>query len=240
VRLAGRRALVTGGSSGIGFAIARRLLEEGAEVTITGRDEERLAAARAELGCAAVRADASRPDDVARATAAAGPIDVLVANAGRRGGGRVSEIELDEWEELFATNVRGVYLHARAAFPGMQARGGGCVITIGSDVSLVGDPSIGAYSVSKAAALALTRMLALDGAAAGIRCNCVCPGDIRPEAGERPPWPLPPLGRLGEATDVAGAVAFLASDDAAWITGASFVVDGGMSAGYGTASYGAP
>lgn len=238
MRLAGKAALVTGGSSGIGFAIARAFLAEGATVTITGRDEQRLARAAAELGCAHVVADAADEADVARATEAAAPFDVLVANAGTGVRARVVETAPGDWDRVFAVNVRGPYLHARAAFPVLRARGGGAIVNVASDVALVGDPAVGAYSVSKAALVMLSNMLALDGAPFGIRSNCLCPGDVKPGMrvlGEDwTAWPLPPLGRLGEAEDVAAAAVFLASDEASFVTGATLAVDGGMRAGYGT------
>ncbi len=237
-RLAGKAALVTGGSSGIGLAIARAFLAEGASVTITGRDRHRLAVAAAELGCRAVQADASVPADVERATSQAAPFDILVNNAGTGVWARVTETSPADWERIFAVNVRGAFLHARAALPVLRRRGGGAIINIASDVALVGDPEVGAYSVSKAALLMLSNMLALDGAPYGIRSSCICPGDVKPgmrDLGERwQEWPLPPLGRVGEPGDVAAAAVYLASDEASFVTGAVLVVDGGMRAGYGT------
>lgn len=237
-RLAGKAALVSGGSSGIGLAIARAFLAEGASVTITGRDPERLAAAARELGCRAIAADAAREEEVERATARAAPFQILVNNAGCGIRARVTETSTADWERIFAVNVRGAFLHARAAFPVLRRAGGGAIVNIASDVALVGDPAVGAYSVSKAAVVMLSNMLALDGAPHGIRSNCLCPGDIKPgmrELGERwQDWPLPPLGRLGEAEDVAAAAVYLACDEAAFVTGAVLVVDGGMRAGYGT------
>lgn len=236
-RLEGKAALVTGGTSGIGLAVARAFLAEGARVTVTGRNPERLEAAEA-LGLAAVRADVTSPEDVERATREAAPFDILVNNAGTGVRGRVVDTALADWERTFAVNVRGAFLHARAAFPVLRERGGGAIVNVGSDVSLVGDPEIGAYSVSKAALLMLSNMLALDGAPHGIRSNCICPGDTKPgmrELGERwQDWPRPPLGRFGEAADVAAAAVFLASDEASFVTGAVLAVDGGMRAGYGT------
>lgn len=237
-RLAGKAALVTGGSAGLGLAIARAFLAEGASVTITGRDRRRLAAAAAELGCQAVQADASVPEDVERATSEAAPFDILVNNAGTGVRGRVTETSLADWERIFAVNVRGPFLHARAALPVLRDRGGGAIVNVASDVALAGDPEIGAYSVSKAALLMLSSMLALDGAPYGIRSNCLCPGDVKPgmrDLGQRwQEWPLPPLGRLGEPGDVAAAAVYLACDEASFVTGAVLVVDGGMRAGYGT------
>ena len=237
-RLAGKTALVTGGSSGIGLAIARAFLAEGASVVITGRDRERLASAARQLGCRAIQADASRPEDVERATAEAAPFDILVNNAGTGVRARVTETSLADWERILAVNVGGAFLHAKAAFPVLRARGGGAIVHVASDVALVGDPAVGAYSVSKAALVMLSNMLALDGAPYGIRSSCVCPGDVKPgmrELGERwQDWPLPPLGRLGRAEDVAAAAVYLASDEASFVTGAVLVVDGGMRAGYGT------
>ncbi len=237
-RLAGKRALVTGGSSGIGLAIARAFLAEGASVVITGRDRERLAVAARELGCRAVQADASLPEDVERATLEAAPFDILVNNAATGVRARLTETSLADWERILAVNVGGPFLHAKAAFPVLRSRGGGAIVNVASDVALVGDPAVGAYSVSKAALVMLSNMLALDGAPYGIRSSCLCPGDIKPgmrDLGERwQDWPLPPLGRLGEAEDVAAAAVYLSSDEASFVTGAVLVIDGGMRAGYGT------
>lgn len=238
MRLSGKGALVTGGGSGIGLGIARAFLAEGATVTITGRDPARLEAAAGELGCAWLQADVTDPDAVERATRAAAPFDLLVNNAGTGVRGRVSETSFADWERTFAVNVHGAFLHAQAAFPVLRERGGGAILNVGSDVSLVGDPEIGAYSVSKAALLMLSNMLALDGATHGIRSNCICPGDTKPgmrELGERwEEWPPAPLGRVGEPEDVAAAAVYLASDEAAFVTGVALAVDGGMRAGYGT------
>ena len=251
--LAGRTALVTGGTSGLGLETARLFLREGARVLVTGRDEGRGRAAVDALSrdgeCAFLRAEASSTADAERAVAMArerwGGLDVLVNNAGVGVRKAVSDTSEAEWDGIMAVNVKGYYLHARAALP-LLAERRGSMVHLGSDAGVTGERSIGAYSVSKAAVVMLSKMLALDGGPLGVRSNCVCPGDIAPgmrhmlsaEGGERPEdhwrgWPLPPLGRYGEAGDVAEAVLYLASDRSAFCTGAVLLVDGGMRAWYG-------
>ena len=147
-----------------------------------------------------------------------------------------------------AVNLRGYFLYAKAAYPHLAARRG-CIVHVASDAGVMGEPGIGAYSVSKAAVIMLSMMLAVEGGPDGVRSNCIAPGDIWPgmrhfgspgqddPAGndERPEdWRTPPIGRIGQAEDVAGAAAYLAGDDAAFVTGAVLLVDGGMRAAHGT------
>jgi NAD(P)-dependent dehydrogenase (short-subunit alcohol dehydrogenase family) len=249
-RLAGKRALITGGTTGIGFAIAERFLREGATVVVTGRDEElglRAQAALRESGQAwfAV-ADAGDPAAVARSVDLAveriGTMDVLVNNAGIGIEAGLLDTPLADYDRVMDVNVRGYFLYAKAAYPLLAARRG-CMIHIASDAGVWGEQSIGLYSVSKAAVVMLGKMLALEGGADGVRSNVLCPGDIwpgmrhmappgeedRPEGGD---WVVPPVGRIGEARDVAAAAVFYASDEAEFITGTTLLVDGGMTAGY--------
>jgi NAD(P)-dependent dehydrogenase (short-subunit alcohol dehydrogenase family) len=249
-RLAGKRALVTGGTTGIGLAIASRFLREGASVVITGRNEDLGRAAEMELASAGqswfVAADAADPDAVTRSVQQAadhlGGLDVLVNNAGIGVQAGLLQTPLADFDRVMDVNVRGYYLYAQAAYPHL-ARGRGSMIHIASDAGIWGEQSIGLYSVSKAAVVMLGKMLALEGGPDGVRSNVLCPGDIwpgmrhmaepgqddRPESGD---WPLPPIGRIGQASDVAAAAVFYASDEAGFITGTTLLVDGGMTAGY--------
>jgi len=246
--LEGRAALVTGGTSGIGLAIAERLARDGARVVVTGRDEQRGRAAAARLGEAGrfVAADAADAGAVERSVASAleamGRLDVLVNNAGIALTERLVDTPVGEFDRLMAANVRGCFLYARACMPALTETRGS-MVHIGSDAGLRGEQPIGAYSVTKAAVVMLSKMLALDGAPAGVRSNCVCPGATTPgmlhsgpasdpERGEdASAWPPAPLGRVGTADDVAAAVAFLAGDEAAFVSGAVLLVDGANGAG---------
>jgi len=249
-RLEGKHALVTGGTSGIGYAIADRFLREGATVVITGRDEglglHAEAALRGSGEAGFVPADAADPDAVARSVDLAvrqlGSLDVLVNNAGIGTEASLLDTPLADYDRVMNVNVRGCFLYAQAAHPHL-ARRRGCMIHIASDAGIWGEQSIGLYSVSKAAVVMLGKMLALDGGPDGVRSNVLCPGDTwpgmrhmappgeedRPESGD---WPVPPIGRIGQARDVAAAAVFYASDEADFITGTTLLVDGGMTAGY--------
>jgi meso-butanediol dehydrogenase / (S,S)-butanediol dehydrogenase / diacetyl reductase len=249
-RLEGKHALVTGGTTGIGFAIAERFLHEGAVVAVTGRNQEQGRRAEAALRASGesyfFAADAADPAAVAQSVAAAvrhlGALDVLVNNAGIGVQARVLDTPLADFDQMLAVNVRGYFLHARAAYPHLAHRRG-CMIHIASDAGVWGEQSIGLYSVSKAAVVMLGKMLALDGGRDGVRSNVLCPGDTwpgmrhmappgeddRPQSGA---WPIPPIGRIGQARDVAAAAVFYASDEAGFITGTTLLVDGGMTAGY--------
>ena len=249
-QLDGKRALITGGTTGIGLAIAERFLHEGAAVTVTGRDPDlgqRAEAVLRGVGDACfVRADAAGPEAVIASVEVAldhlGALDVLVNNAGIGVEARLLDTPLADFDRVMAVNVRGYFLYAQAAYPHL-ARRRGSMIHIASDAGMWGEQAIGLYSVSKAAVVMLGKMLALDGGPDGVRSNVLCPGDTwpgmrhmappgqedRPESGD---WPVPPIGRIGEARDVAAAAVFYASDEAEFITGTSLLVDGGMTAGY--------
>jgi len=249
-RLAGKDALITGGTTGIGFAIAERFLAEGAAVVITGRDLEigkRAQQALRESGQAwFVRADAGDPAAVIESTAVAvehlAGLDVLVNNAGVGVEAGLLDTPVEDYDRLMAVNVRGYFLYARAAYPHLAARRGS-MIHIASDAGIWGEQSIGLYSVSKAAVVMLGKMLALEGGPDGVRSNVLCPGDTwpgmrhmappgeddRPESGD---WPVPPIGRIGRPGDVAAAAVFYASAETEFITGTTLLVDGGMTAGY--------
>jgi len=243
-----RRALVTGGTTGLGFAIAERFLAEGARVVITGRDLDLGRQAEQALGPGArfVGADAADPDAVSSSVAAAadylGGLDVLVNNAGIGVAARLIDTPLADFDRVMNVNVRGCLLYAQHSYPYL-ARCRGCMIHIASDAGVWGEQATGLYSVTKAAVVMLGKMLALDGSADGVRSNVLCPGDTWPgmrhmappgeqDRGESGAWPLPPIGRIGEARDVAAAAVFYASSESEFITGTTLLVDGGMTAGY--------
>jgi len=249
-RLAGKQVLVTGGTTGIGFAIAERFLREGAGVVVTGRDQGLGSRAEAALRDAGqswfLAADAGDPAAVVRSVDLAverlGALDVLVNNAGIGVEASLLRTPLADYDRLMDVNVRGYFLYAQAAYRHLAGRRG-CMIHIASDAGIWGEQSIGLYSVSKAAVVMLGKMLALEAGTDGVRSNVICPGDTwpgmrhmappgesdRPESGD---WPLPPIGRIGHPGDVAAAAAFYASDEAEFITGTTLLVDGGMTAGY--------
>jgi NAD(P)-dependent dehydrogenase (short-subunit alcohol dehydrogenase family) len=245
MRLAGKVAIVTGGGSGIGRAIAQAFAREGAGVVIAGRDSGKLQQAAREMGadCLAFMADVSRPADVEKLVAAAGErfkrVDVLVNNAAVLLPGTAESLSEDDFDQTFSINVRGLWLLARAVLPRMRAAGGGSIINIGSVLSMVGARNRVAYAASKGAVLAMTRAMALDHAAEKIRVNCICPGIVETELVakfnsdenvRRQRLALHPVGRFGQPEDVAGLAVFLASDESAWITGTAQTVDGGYSA----------
>ena len=243
-----RRALVTGGTTGLGFAIAERFLAEGARIVITGRDVSLGRRAEQALGPGArfVRADAADPGAVASSVAAAakhlGGMDVLVNNAGIGVTARLIDTPLADYDRVMSVNVRGYLLYAQQSRPHL-ARSHGCMIHIASDAGIWGEQETGLYSMTKAAVVMLGKMLALDVGPDGVRSNVLCPGDIWPgmrhmappgedDRSESGDWPLPPIGRIGEARDVAAAAVFYASDESQFITGTTLLVDGGMTAGY--------
>lgn len=256
MELQGKAALITGGTTGLGLETARRFLQEGARVVVTGRTVElgeRAARELATFGDAAyVRADAADPPQVeasvAEAVARMGGLDVLVNNAGVGAVAGVLDTPLDVYDAIMDINVRGYFLYAKAAFPHLEARHGN-MVHVSSDAGIRGEVEISIYSVSKAAVVMLSDMLAIDGGRRGVRSNAVCPGDTAPgmrhmtapgqEQREDDPstWPRPPLGRIGEARDVADAVVFLASERASFVNGVSLLVDGGMRAGMRTESW---
>jgi meso-butanediol dehydrogenase / (S,S)-butanediol dehydrogenase / diacetyl reductase len=238
------RALVTGGTSGIGAAVVERFCSEGAAVVFTGRDPARAEEVEARTGASFVRADVRDPGaaraSVRAAVASLGGLDALVANAGVLHEAALSETSDEAWDTVLETNLAGPYLYAVAALPELRAAEGGSITMVSSDAGIWGETTIGAYSVSKRALNMLVQVLCVEAGPHGIRVNAVCPGDTAPgmathvggriDPGDTSDWILPPLGRVGTAADVASAVAFFASPEAAFCNGALLLVDGGMRA----------
>jgi NAD(P)-dependent dehydrogenase (short-subunit alcohol dehydrogenase family) len=249
-RFAGKAALVTGGGSGLGRAVAVRLAAEGASVAVTGRRPEPLAETIAEIEsrgghAVAIPGDVTLEGDaelfVQETVAAFGGLDILVNNAGAISRGRlVHETSPEVWQELVGVNLVGVYLVTRAALQLMvTTQGDRCILNIGSALAHSPSPGISAYVAAKGGVVAFTRSLAVEYGPKGIRANCVCPGLVptRITYVDRPNFDelregfeaLYPLGRLGTPEEVAAAVAYLASSDAVWVTGVVLDVDGGFS-----------
>jgi NAD(P)-dependent dehydrogenase (short-subunit alcohol dehydrogenase family) len=246
LRLDGRVAIVTGASKGIGEAAARALAAFGARVVVSSRKQEAVeavaAAIRAAGGeAAAVAAHAGDPAQLARlvdATVARyGAVDVVVNNAATNPVyGPVAEQGAEAFAKIMAVNVQGPLELARLAYPHMRARGGGSVVNIASVGGLTPEPGLGLYSVSKAALVSLTKVLAAEWGPDGVRANVVCPGLIRTRFSEAL-WgdarvvaqmmAQQPIKRVGEPEDVAGLILFLASDAAAYCTGGVYTADGG-------------
>jgi NAD(P)-dependent dehydrogenase (short-subunit alcohol dehydrogenase family) len=229
------RALVTGAGSGIGAAVARRLAADGAEVIVADVGLAAAEAVAAELGARAVQLDVRDEAQVAPAMA---DLDLLVNVAGIGSTTSAPDTSLAVWEDVFAVNARGTFLCCKHAIPGMVARGGGSIVNVSSVAALVGLRNRAAYSASKGAVIALTRALAVDHVADGIRVNAVCPGTVDS------PWVRrlvedqgesldalrlrQPMGRLGTPDEVADAIAYLAA--AEFVTGSVLVIDGGLTA----------
>ena len=235
----GKKVVVTGAGSGIGAEVARRFLAAGAKVVGIDIDPEHAMPS----GTEAVRADVSDVEQVATIGDELGWTDILVNNAGIGSTTDLLSCTPEEWDRVFAVNVKGVYLMTRAVLPGMLDAGSGSIVNIASVAGMVGLPDRTSYSASKGAVIAFTRQVAIQYALQGIRCNCVCPGTIDSpwisrlldnspdaEASMRSLVSRQPVGRLGTTAEVAAAVLFLASSEASFITGAALTVDGGISA----------
>jgi len=251
-RFNGKVVIVTGAAHGIGQAVAAAFAHEDARVYGLDVDAAGLRATEQALLAAGTRftaviADVVVPAEITRSIeliqSEAGRIDVLVNNAGINMGKRIAELELADWERVFNTNLRSAYLASKAAWTALQASGSGNIVNMGSVMGQVGGVGAPAYCATKAALIMLSRCLAKDGAASGIRVNSICPGYIDTPIMDRVLDAMPdpaqaradlvqrmPLRRLGSPQDIAAGVLFLASEEAAYISGIELTVDGAVTA----------
>ncbi|MQA73178.1 MAG: SDR family oxidoreductase [Solirubrobacterales bacterium] len=241
MRLEGRRALVTGGASGIGAAIAARLAAEGAEVVIGDLNDDGAAEVASEIGAAAGHLDVTRPESSIELVAEHGPFSILVNNAGTDEFGFFTDTDPGQWDRVLAVNLVGVLACTHAALPGMQVAGYGRVVNIASEAGRVGSKGSAVYSAAKGGVIAFTKVIAREGARFQITANAIAPGPIETpllmgalefgELGEKVIETMKAgtqLRRLGQPEEVAAAVAFLASDDASYVTGETLGVSGGL------------
>jgi 3-oxoacyl-[acyl-carrier protein] reductase len=234
--LAGKKALVTGGSRGIGRAIALALGRAGAAVVVgyrSGKDEADAVAA--EIGGRAVQADVSDPAAARSLVEEAGDLDILVNNAGLTRDGLLARMSDEDWREVIDTNLASVFYTCRAVTRGMMKRRAGSIVNISSIVGVHGNWGQTNYAASKAGIIGFTKSLARELGSRNVRANVVAPGyvktaltDVLPEEARDAMLAATPLARLGEPEDVAGAVRFLCSDEASFITGEVLLVDGGL------------
>jgi len=242
-RFDGKTVLVTGAGSGIGWEMARLFREDGAAVFGADLDPSTIPDA-----CEAITADVSSQAAVEAMVAAVidatGRIDVLCNNAGIGSTKDPVECSLEEWEHVFSVNARGVFLGTKLALPHMLRAGSGSIVNTASVAGLLGLRNRAAYCASKGAVIAFTKAVAIEYADIPIRCNCICPGTIDspwigrlldetddPDVARADLVARQPIGRLGEPVEAARAAVYLASDDAAFVTGSAFVIDGGIMAG---------
>jgi 2-hydroxycyclohexanecarboxyl-CoA dehydrogenase len=247
MRLEARTALVTGGASGIGAATARRLAAEGARVSIADLDEAGAREIAAEIDGHAVGMDvadaASARAGVAAATEALGPLDILVNNAGTDRFAFFVNTDEELWDIVLGVNLRGVLACTHAVLGSMQERRRGVIVNVASEAGRVGSQGSAAYSAAKAGVIGFTKAIARESARYGVRCNAVAPGPIETPLLNSAPEQLGELGRrlkqgmvnatamgrIGEPDEVAAAIAYLASDDASYVTGQTLNVSGGLS-----------
>ena len=234
--LEGRTALVTGGSRGIGRAIAAELANAGAEVVIGYRSgSEEAEEVAGEVGCRAVQADISDPEEAKRLVEEAGDLDILVNNAGVTRDGLLARMSDEDWRVVLDTNLGGTFNTCRAVSRGMMRKRAGAIVNVSSIVGVHGNPGQTNYSASKAGIIGFTKALARELGSRGVRANVVAPGYIStrltnelPEELQQAMLANTPLGRFGDPEDVAGAVRFLSSDASSFITGEVLLVDGGL------------
>jgi meso-butanediol dehydrogenase / (S,S)-butanediol dehydrogenase / diacetyl reductase len=249
LRLQNKIALITGAGTGIGRACALAFAREGARVALVGRRKARLDHVTKECGNGAlpIAADVSNREEIERiiekTVSHFGRVDVLVNNAGILVQGTAETLSEEDWDRMFNTNVRGVWLLSRAALASMRKAGGGSIINISSVLGLVGARKRAGYAATKGAVTLLTKCMAIDHAADKIRVNCICPAFVEtelteavmseakdPEKARQERVAMHPIGRLGMPEDIAGMAVYLASDESSWVTGAALTVDGGFTA----------
>jgi 3-oxoacyl-[acyl-carrier protein] reductase len=234
--LEGKKALVTGGSRGIGRAIVLELVRAGADVTLSyrsGKDEA--AEVAREAGARAVHADVSDRDEARALVEQAGELDILVNNAGITRDGLIARMPDEDWDTVIGTNLGGVFYTCRAVARGMMKRRGGAIVNLSSIVGLHGNPGQTNYSASKAGIIGFTKAFARELGNRGVRANVVAPGYVDTRLTQviaddlkKTMLASTPLGRFGTPEDVAGAVRFICSDEASFITGEVLLVDGGL------------
>jgi 2-hydroxycyclohexanecarboxyl-CoA dehydrogenase len=243
MRLEGKTALVTGGASGIGAATARRLAAEGADVVLADLDLEGAKAVGSEIDARAVAVDVTDPRAVQDAVEATGPFEIVVNNAGNDRFGFFVNTDETLWDFVVDVNLKGVFAVTHAVLPAMHDRGGGCIVNVASEAGRVGSQGSAVYSAAKAGVIGFTKAIARESARYGVRCNAVAPGPIETPLLNSAPVQLGELGdrlkqgmidatamrRIGEPDEVAAAIAFLASDDASYVTGQTLNVSGGLS-----------
>ena len=234
--LEGKTALVTGASKGIGRAVAAELAAAGASVVVGYRSgKEEAEALAAELGGRAVQADVSNADEAARLVEEAGDLDILVNNAGLTRDGLLARMPDDDWRTVIETNLSSCFYTCRAVARPMMKKRGGSIVNVSSIVGVHGNWGQTNYAASKAGIIGFTKSLARELGSRGVRANVVAPGYVKtqltgvlPEEATAAMLQNTPLGRLGEPEDIAGAVRFLCSDEASFITGEVLLVDGGL------------
>ena len=234
--LEGKLALVTGGSRGIGAAIARELATAGAQVVVgynAGADEA--GALAAEIGGRAIQADVSSAEDAARLVEEAGDLDILVNCAGLTRDGLLARMSDDDWHTVIETNLSSVFYTCRAVSRPMMKKRAGSIVNLSSIVGVHGNWGQTNYGASKAGIIGFTKSLAKELGSRGVRANVIAPGyiqtrltEVLPDEAKQALLGATPLGRLGEPSDIAGAVRFLCSDEASFITGDVLLVDGGL------------
>jgi NAD(P)-dependent dehydrogenase (short-subunit alcohol dehydrogenase family) len=251
-RLAGKMAVITGGGTGIGQAIALAFAREGARVAVAGRRMAKLQETvqllrEAGNDAVALECDVTQAADTERVVKAAedafGKVNVLVNNAGALSVSTVENISEADWDRVMATNIKGPFLMSRSVLPAMRRAGGGSIINVGSVLGIAAIRDRAAYCASKGGVTMLTKAMALDHAHDHIRVNCVCPSIVESdmtqnlfaetEAGHKARenrLATIPLGRFGKPNDIAGLAVFLASDESSWMTGTVIPVDGGVTA----------
>ncbi len=234
--LAGKTALVTGGSRGIGRAVALELGRAGAAVVVGYRSgQEEAEAVAAEIGGRAVQADVSDPESARALVEAAGDLDILVNNAGLTRDGLLARMSDEDWRTVIETNLSSVFYTCRAVTRPMMKKRAGAIVNVSSIVGVHGNWGQTNYAASKAGIIGFTKSLARELGSRNVRANVVAPGyvrtqltDVLPEEATQAMLGQTPLGRLGDPADVAGAVRFLCSDEASFITGEVLLVDGGL------------